>query len=100
MARASLTAQLGAYLQDRPNQWIDGRELAKVGGVYAYRTRISDCRTRYGMTIQNRLRTVTTGVAALGGTRTFTISEYRLVLATEPAKPLRGHDLNEWKLTP
>jgi hypothetical protein len=51
----------------RPNQWIDGLVIAEIGGAYASRTRISDCRTQLGMTIENRQRKV--------GKRT--ISEYR-----------------------
>lgn len=54
----------------RAGEWIDGLEIAQVGGVYAYRTRISDCRLQLGMRIDNRLRKV--------GART--VSEYRLVL--------------------
>lgn len=49
---------VSAYFRARPGQWIDGMELAKVGGCYAYRTRISDCRTQLGMCVENRLRKV------------------------------------------
>jgi hypothetical protein len=41
--------------KSRPGQWIDGREIATVGGAYAWRTRISDCRKVYGATIENRI---------------------------------------------
>jgi hypothetical protein len=41
--------------KSRPDQWIDGREIATVGGAYAWRTRISDCRKVYGATIENRI---------------------------------------------
>jgi hypothetical protein len=51
----------------RPNQWIDGMALAELGGQYAWRSRVSDCRLTLGMTIENRQRKV--------GKRT--ISEYR-----------------------
>jgi hypothetical protein len=50
-----------------PNTWIDGNELALVGGCYAWRSRVSDCRLALGMKIENRQRKV--------GKRT--ISEYR-----------------------
>ena len=56
-------------LQSRPNQWIDGLELARVGGAYAWRSRISDARVQLGLTIENRQRKI--------GRRT--VSEYRLV---------------------
>jgi hypothetical protein len=41
--------------------------LAELGGQYAWRSRVSDCRLTLGMTIENRQRKV--------GKRT--ISEYR-----------------------
>ena len=64
----SLNAQLAAFFRERPTQWIDGRELGKVGGCYAYRTRISNLRRQpFNMTIENRQR------KGDG----FTISEYR-----------------------
>jgi hypothetical protein len=58
----------------RPNEWIDGRELAQHGGFYAFRTRVSDCRKAYGMTIENRVRRVK---KPSGGS--FQVSEYRWV---------------------
>ncbi len=38
-----------------PLQWIDAELLQSVGGRYAWRTRVSDCRRRLGMRILNRL---------------------------------------------
>ena len=56
---ATFTGRVAAYFQARPNQWIDGRELAKVGGAYAWRSRVSDCRKPpYSLTIENRVRRV------------------------------------------
>lgn len=51
---ASLTDRLAKYLRDRPLVWLDGRELSAVGGFYAFRTRISEVRRRFDMTIENR----------------------------------------------
>ncbi len=58
------------HLKARPNQWVDGLTLAALGGAYAWRSRVSDCRTQLGLVIENRQRKV--------GERT--ISEYRLVV--------------------
>lgn len=68
---------VAAYLQARPNQWVSGLELAKIGGAYAWRTRVSDCRTQLGMTIENRQRHENGAV----------ISEYRAppIAPTEPS---------------
>lgn len=51
----SLRDRVADYFRARPNTWIDGMELAKVGGCYASRTRIAECRTQLGMTIANRV---------------------------------------------
>lgn len=62
----SFTLKVADYFKARPGVWLDGNELATVGGCYAWRSRISDCR-KLGMTVDNRQRKV--------GPRT--ISEYR-----------------------
>ena len=61
------------YFRARPDQWIDGLAIAQVGGAYAWRSRVSDCRT-LGMNIENRQRKV----------GEVTVSEYRFV----PARPI------------
>lgn len=71
MNQHTFTDAIADYFKARPNQWIDGNELATVGGCYAWRSRVSNARTRYGLTIENRQRRV--------GRRV--ISEYRLVPA-------------------
>jgi len=63
--------RVAALFLARPNQWIGGMELAKIGGRYAWRTRVSNCRTELGMTIENRVRTLESGVR---------VSEYRAVI--------------------
>lgn len=69
---ASLCNRLAGFLKARPNQWIDGRELATVAGAYGWRTRVSDLRrSPYGLTVENRQRRQ----------GRHTISEYRLVVA-------------------
>ena len=72
----TLCDHLAAYFQARPNQWIDGRELAKVAGAYAWRSRCADIRRApWHLTIKNRLRRVDRP----DGSK-YTISEYRLVV--------------------
>jgi hypothetical protein len=70
----SLVDRLEAFMRAREGVWIDGRELAKVAGAYAWRTRVSDLRKR-GYQVANRKR----HVAYAGGSH-YTISEYRLTL--------------------
>ena len=67
------TAKVARYFLDRPNQWIDAYQLTHVGGTYAWRTRISDARKRYSLTITNRWRHMYTHAG-----QRYRISEYRL----------------------
>lgn len=67
----SLTDRIVAYFLAHQNVWIDGAELALIGGRYAWRTRVSDARQR-GYAIENRKRTVQTASGS-----TVTVSEYR-----------------------
>ncbi len=48
---------VAAYFKAHPGQWIDGLELARIGGAYAWRTRVSDCRAA-GLDIENEVRRV------------------------------------------
>lgn len=51
-----LLEHVEALFKTHPEQWIDGRQIASVGGAYAWRTRISECRQVLGMRIENRIR--------------------------------------------
>jgi hypothetical protein len=62
-----------ALFRALPGVWIDGLIVARVGGAYAWRTRVSEARKIIGGTIENRVRRK--------GARK--ISEYRFV----PAMP-------------
>lgn len=62
--------RVAEYFRAHEGEWIDGMTLAQLGGVYAWRTRISECR-KLGLTIENRQRKI--------GDRT--VSEYRYVRA-------------------
>ena len=55
---ATFRDRLAAYLLQRPGIYIDGLELANVGGAYAFRTRISELRTQLGLDVRNRQRRV------------------------------------------
>lgn len=65
------------HFSARPGQWVSAIELERIGGRQAWRTRVSDCRRVFGMTIQNRVRTI---VEPDG--RTWRLSEYRYVPTT------------------
>lgn len=77
MSRTSFRDRLAEYFKSKPNVWIGIAILEDLGGRYAWRTRVSDCRTELGMDIENRQRRVT-----LHGNRTYMVSEYRYVPRT------------------
>ena len=66
--------RVAAFFEAHPDQWIDGLVIAQIGGCYASRTRISECRQQLHMSIENRVRRI--------GRRA--VSEYRY---TPPAQP-------------
>ena len=75
----TLTDRLAQFFRERPSQWIDGRQLGTIAGAYAWRSRCSDLRLQWGMTIENRVRLVKNEQG-----QTFKISEYRFVPLSEP----------------
>jgi hypothetical protein len=86
--KPSACDRLAAYFKAQPNVWISGVDLARVGGLLAWRTRASDLRKR-GMVIENRVEHHD------GTVRSF----YRYV-PSEPAETgtAPGHNLNAWEL--
>lgn len=65
----SRCARLARLFISRRGEWVDGRELATVAGVYAWRSRCADLRKRpWLLSIENRVRRV-------GDVK---VSEYRL----------------------
>ena len=74
-AAVSYTDDVAQYFQSRPGVWVNGMHLAAVGGCYAWRSRVSDCR-RLGMHIDNRQWSAQDGQ---------TVSEYRFRLTPEAA---------------
>lgn len=75
---AKFRDQVADLFKSHPNEWLDGMTIAEIGGCYASRTRISECRTQLGMTIENRV------VRRANGSRK---SEYRYVPALVPSQP-------------
>jgi predicted transcriptional regulator len=49
---------VAALFKSRPGEWIDGMELARYGGIYGWRTRVSEARRDLAMTIENDVRQV------------------------------------------
>lgn len=100
--RLGYRESVAAYFRARPGQWIDGLVFEGIGGKYAWRTRVSECR-KLGMTIDNRQRQRhdLACVSRAGGEcncRPYTVSEYRFV-PTPPAQETTTADLNAWSLT-
>ena len=69
----NLTERMRDFWLAHPDTWIGYRELALEYGIGGWRTRISECRRRYGMQIDQRLEMV------LGpdGRQFYRLSEYR-----------------------
>ena len=73
MKRQGYRDRLADHFRAHAGCWIDGRVLSQLGGAYAWRTRVSDCRVQLHMAIENQQRTVGGGVK---------VSEYRYVPAS------------------
>jgi hypothetical protein len=74
LSKQTVLSRLAKLFLDRRGVWIDGREIAKVAGAYAWRTRVSDLRhAPWTLDIRNRQRRVD---GADG--ETYVISEYAL----------------------
>ena len=70
---------LANYFRARPNTWIDASVLQGLGGRYAWRTRVSECRTQLGMAIGNRQRRERRRTVATVKVSVVTVSEYCFV---------------------
>lgn len=69
----SMCARIARHLLAHRGEWVDGRELSRVGGYAAYRTRISDLRKApWHLSIENRYRHVKEDG------RKWVVSEYKL----------------------
>ena len=61
------TERIVQFFRTHEGEWVDGQHLSRIGGIYAWRSRVSDARKKYHLTIDNRLRKEVTR----------TVSEYR-----------------------
>ena len=59
--------RVALHLIQHRGEWVDARELMQIGGMMAWRTRVSEARVQLGMDIRNRTRKV----------GDITVSEYR-----------------------
>jgi hypothetical protein len=57
MKSKTMKAKVEDFLKEHDGQWVDAKLLMEVGGMFAWRTRVSDCR-KLGMFIENRQRSV------------------------------------------
>jgi len=82
--KTTLNNRLEDFFHHHVNEWVDARQLQRVAGMFAWRTRVSNLRyAPWNMKIRNRTRRV---LKADGGW--MTVSEYRYELAPEqPAAP-------------
>ena len=67
--KPSLTDCVESYFLNHPVEWVSMQTLAQIGGTGGWRTRVSDCRLKRGMKIENRQNRQ----------NGFTISEYRYI---------------------
>jgi len=51
--RSSLTDAVEALFRSSPNTWLTMQDLAKVGGIGGWRSRVSDCRRKRHMQIEH-----------------------------------------------
>ncbi len=49
---------MAALFRAHPNEWLSALDIARMGGLLSSRTRISECRTKLGMDIENETRNV------------------------------------------
>jgi hypothetical protein len=55
MSTQTYRDRVAAYLKAHPGQRVSAYTLMEIGGVLAFRTRVSECRRQLGMTILNEV---------------------------------------------
>lgn len=55
--------RIAEKFRQQPNTWISAYALMQIGGALAFRTRVSECRTQLGMTVENKVERDANGVA-------------------------------------
>lgn len=53
-AATTRLGKVARHFAAHPGQWVDGLAFEGIGGRYAWRSRIAECRTKLGMRIDNR----------------------------------------------
>lgn len=71
---APLTLRVLAMLEASRGEFVDGRDLAKVGGYAGWSARIRELRRKHGYIIENRWRN-----QKLSDGRMIRVTEYRLL---------------------
>jgi hypothetical protein len=51
----TFTEKVARMFKANAGLWLDGMDIARYGGIYCWRTRVSECR-QMGMAIENRQR--------------------------------------------
>jgi len=69
----TLCGRVFDVLHARRGEWIDGRELAKIGGFAGFTARCRELRNRYGYDIENRWYEVRRDG------KKFRVTEYRML---------------------
>ena len=64
--------RVAAFFRQHENEWLPATAFETVGGRQAWRTRIAECRTQLGMSIDNRCRKIRRADGSA-----YTLSEYR-----------------------
>lgn len=78
LPRATFRANVVNLFKAYPNVWIDARNIQRVGGNMAWRTRLSEARRFNAMDIKNRYRRV----------GDYVVSEYMWVVPiSQPVQP-------------
>lgn len=100
MKKQNRAERVLAFLEQRPNIWVEAVRFEPLGGRQAWRTALSEARKlakAKGGDIVNRTRQQQVG------DKTWTLSEYMLVpkVDADPGPVSRGHDVNQpWSLQP
>jgi hypothetical protein len=86
-APPSLLDLVAAHFRAHPGQRIPAWELARIGGCGGWRTRVDECRKRFGMSIEN--------VQERNGRRTLSYYIYTPAAPAEPTHQRPSHQVEQ-----
>lgn len=72
---ATLMHAVARLMLDSRGRWVSAYELQRVGGEWAWRTRLSEARRRYQFKTQHRMQPL----SSHAGTGRARVSQYRVV---------------------